>query len=56
MLPGGARHEPTSPVPREGPELYLFFLVMIRTSLKRKRWQTLPEPLRKIPPSSEESR
>lgn len=56
MLPGEARRQPTSPVSEEGPELYLFFLVMIRTSLKRKRWQTLPEPLRKIPPSSEESR
>lgn len=38
------------------PQPHLFFLVMMRTSLNRKRWQRRPAPRRKIPASSESSR
>lgn len=38
------------------PQPHLFFLVMMRTSLNRKRWQRRPVPRRKIPASSESSR
>lgn len=43
---------------KAGPSLqpHLFFLVMMRTSLKRKRWQRRPAPRRKSPASSESSR